>query len=117
MAKEVSQDGPESDLVVVNTQDTANHVLVNIYAKRQADLLGNPRAAPAGFRCFISTMAEMSSCTVPLARIDGELWERTVCGTSVSPKHHADAAGWMVSGQLQNGGDECDAQTERRSLR
>jgi hypothetical protein len=36
----------------MNTQDTANYILIDLYAESQLDLLGDARTAPAGISSF-----------------------------------------------------------------
>src|SRR5437879_11425538 len=46
---------------VMNAQDTANNILVDLDGESQRDLLGNSGTAQLGLRRFISTTASMSS--------------------------------------------------------
>jgi hypothetical protein len=43
----------------VITQDTANHIFIDLHTERQGDLLGNSGIAQLGFRCFIATSDEL----------------------------------------------------------
>ena len=51
---------------LMNAQDAAHNILVDLNAKRQSELPGAIRGQPqVGFRCFISTTASMSSSFGP----------------------------------------------------
>jgi hypothetical protein len=88
--------------LVMNAQDTANNILVDLDGESQRDLLGNSGTAPAGTTPFHFNdgvgeffLRSIRARPTPVAK--------TTCGTLVSSAHYGDAAGWKASERWRSG--------------
>ena len=87
---------------VMNTQETANHILVDLDAESQRNLLSDAGTAQLGLRRFMPTTASMRALFGPLGPGRRPRSGET-CGTFVSSAHCADAAEWKASERWRNG--------------
>jgi hypothetical protein len=91
------------------SQNPAHHVLVDVHAEDQPDLLSNSQTTQVGLRRFISTTASINSWAGPSDQADLRAWRQTACGTSIWSVRDGNAATSMALGQYRSAAREMGA--------